>query len=92
MFQVNISNFDMVMESDEGTFMPTGLAFTGSNEARKIMKEIMKLLKPINVTNVFEDGGGADIDYWIKDGVPGERPEWVLKTAELSLGLPEGSP
>lgn len=74
-FQVNISNFDIVMESDEGTFMPTGLAFTGSDKARDIMKEIMKLLQPINVTGVFEEGGGTDINYWIRDGIPGEISE-----------------
>ncbi|XP_019406415.1 PREDICTED: carboxypeptidase Q isoform X2 [Crocodylus porosus] len=67
----NISNFDIVMESDEGTFMPTGLGFTGSDKARGIMKEIMQLLQPINVTNIYESGGGTDIDYWVKDGVPG---------------------
>ncbi|XP_060099445.1 carboxypeptidase Q [Heteronotia binoei] len=69
--KVNISNFDIVMESDEGTFTPTGLAFTGSDKARGIMKEIMKLLQPINVTGVFEEGGGTDINYWIRDGIPG---------------------
>ncbi|XP_072855256.2 carboxypeptidase Q isoform X1 [Pogona vitticeps] len=67
----NISNFNIVMESDEGTFMPTGLAFTGSNSARSIIKEVMKLLKPINVTKVYENGEGTDINYWIHDGVPG---------------------
>ncbi|KAL8181876.1 UNVERIFIED_CONTAM: hypothetical protein K2H54_033397 [Gekko kuhli] len=58
------------MESDEGTFTPTGLAFTGSEKARNIMQEIMKLLQPINVTGVFEGGGGTDISYWIQDGIP----------------------
>ncbi|KYO29408.1 carboxypeptidase Q [Alligator mississippiensis] len=67
----NISNFDIVMESDEGTFMPTGLGFTGSDKARGIMKENMQLLQPINVTAIYESGGGTDIDYWVKDGVPG---------------------
>uniref|UniRef100_A0ACB8FE88 Uncharacterized protein n=1 Tax=Sphaerodactylus townsendi TaxID=933632 RepID=A0ACB8FE88_9SAUR len=67
---VNISHFDIVMESDEGTFMPAGLAFTGSDKARNIMKEIMKLLQPINATGVFEEGGGTDINYWIRDGIP----------------------
>ncbi|XP_061459522.1 carboxypeptidase Q isoform X3 [Rhineura floridana] len=71
MHKENISNFDIVMESDEGTFMPTGLAFTGSSKACDIMKEIMKLLKPINITDVFENGGGTDINYWIHDGIPG---------------------
>uniref|UniRef100_A0A8D0H482 Carboxypeptidase Q n=1 Tax=Sphenodon punctatus TaxID=8508 RepID=A0A8D0H482_SPHPU len=69
--KVNISNFDIVMESDEGTFMPTGLAFTGSDKARSIMREVMQLLQPINVTAVYENGGGTDVDYWVQDGVPG---------------------
>uniref|UniRef100_A0A8C6XCX7 Carboxypeptidase Q n=1 Tax=Naja naja TaxID=35670 RepID=A0A8C6XCX7_NAJNA len=68
--KVNISNFDMVMESDEGTFTPTGLAFTGSLKARCIMKEIMKHLKLLNITDVFEGGGGTDINYWIHEGIP----------------------
>lgn len=71
-FQVNLSNFDIVMESDEGTFTPAGVGFTGTDEARNIMKEIMKLLTPINVTGVFEDGKATDISYWMRDGIPGE--------------------
>lgn len=34
--QVNLSNFDIVMESDMGTFTPVGLQFAGSEEARKV--------------------------------------------------------
>ncbi|XP_044280350.1 carboxypeptidase Q isoform X3 [Varanus komodoensis] len=75
----NISNFDIVMESDEGTFMPTGLGFTGSKEARNIMKEIMKLLQPINVTSVFENGEATDIKYWMQDGIPGEKDAYILE-------------
>uniref|UniRef100_A0A674HWR4 Carboxypeptidase Q n=1 Tax=Terrapene triunguis TaxID=2587831 RepID=A0A674HWR4_9SAUR len=67
----NISNFDIVMESDSGTFMPMGLAFTGSDKARAILKEIMQLLQPINVTNIYENGGETDTEYWVRDGVPG---------------------
>ncbi|XP_030072898.1 carboxypeptidase Q isoform X2 [Microcaecilia unicolor] len=69
--KVNISDFDIVMESDSGTFMPLGLQFTGSDEARTIMKEVMKLLQPINITSLYENGEGTDIDYWIEAGVPG---------------------
>lgn len=69
--KVNLSNFDIVMESDEGTFTPAGVGFTGTDEARNIMKEIMKLLTPINVTGVFEDGKATDISYWMRDGIPG---------------------
>ncbi|XP_063183312.1 carboxypeptidase Q isoform X1 [Chroicocephalus ridibundus] len=67
----NISNFDIVMESDEGTFKPSGLGFTGNAKARDIVKEIMALLQPINVTDVYDNADGTDIDYWMRDGVPG---------------------
>ncbi|XP_009674289.2 carboxypeptidase Q [Struthio camelus] len=67
----NISNFDIVMESDEGTFKPMGLAFTGTDEARSIVKEIMTLLLPINITDIYDTADGTDIDYWMRDGVPG---------------------
>ncbi|KFW05010.1 Carboxypeptidase Q, partial [Eurypyga helias] len=67
----NISNFVIVMESDEGTFKPSGLGFTGNAKARAIVKEIMTLLRPINVTDVYDNADGTDIDYWMRDGVPG---------------------
>ncbi|XP_037658666.1 carboxypeptidase Q isoform X2 [Choloepus didactylus] len=66
-----VSNFSLVMESDLGTFLPYGLQFTGSDQARTIMKEVMSLLRPINVTRVFSGGEGTDINYWIQAGVPG---------------------
>ncbi|XP_025905826.1 carboxypeptidase Q isoform X1 [Nothoprocta perdicaria] len=66
----NISNFDIVMESDEGTFKPMGLAFTGTDEARDIVREIMTLLLPINITDIYDPADGTDIDYWMRAGVP----------------------
>ncbi|XP_067257311.1 carboxypeptidase Q-like isoform X2 [Chanodichthys erythropterus] len=69
--KANISNFDLVMESDLGTFSPLGLQFTGSDKARAIMKEVMKLLAAINVTSLEENGEGTDINMWMKAGVPG---------------------
>ncbi|XP_062935707.1 carboxypeptidase Q isoform X2 [Cynocephalus volans] len=69
--KVNISNYSLVMESDSGTFLPTGLQFTGSEKARAIMKEVMSLLQPLNITQVFCDGEGTDINFWIQAGVPG---------------------
>ncbi|KAM4865108.1 carboxypeptidase Q isoform 2-T2 [Thomomys bottae] len=67
----NISNYSLVMESDAGIFLPTGLQFSGSERARDIMKEIMGLLKHLNVTKVFTGGDGTDINFWIQAGVPG---------------------
>lgn len=75
LLQGNISNFDLVMESDLGTFSPVGLQFTGSDKARAIMKEVMNLLAPINVTSLEEHGEGTDINMWMKAGVPGQF-EW----------------
>lgn len=69
--KVNASNYSLVMESDTGTFIPTGIQFTGSDQARAIMKEIMNLLRPLNITEVFNDGEGTDINFWIQAGVPG---------------------
>lgn len=65
------------MESDGGTFLPYGLQFTGSDKARAIMKEVMGLLQPVNVTQVFSDGEGADINFWIQAGVPGKTKDKV---------------
>uniref|UniRef100_G1NHR0 Carboxypeptidase Q n=1 Tax=Meleagris gallopavo TaxID=9103 RepID=G1NHR0_MELGA len=67
----NISNFDIVMESDEGTFKPSGLAFTGNAKAHDIVREIMALLLPINITEVYDAADGTDINFWMRDGVPG---------------------
>uniref|UniRef100_A0A9L0J9R9 Carboxypeptidase Q n=1 Tax=Equus asinus TaxID=9793 RepID=A0A9L0J9R9_EQUAS len=69
--KANSSNYSLVMESDSGTFLPSGLQFTGSDKARAIMEEVMSLLKPINITQVFRAGEGTDINFWIQAGVPG---------------------
>jgi len=39
MWQVNISNVDLVMESDMGTFAPVALQFTGSPAAQKVGRQ-----------------------------------------------------
>ncbi|XP_042560657.1 carboxypeptidase Q-like [Clupea harengus] len=67
----NISNFDLVMESDLGTFTPLGLQFSGSKQAEAIMQEVVKLLAPINTTALEEHGEGTDIELWMEAGVPG---------------------
>ncbi|XP_057164067.1 carboxypeptidase Q isoform X2 [Ursus arctos] len=69
--KANISNYSLVMESDEGTFLPSGLQFTGSEKARAIVEEVMTLLQPVNITQVFRAGEGTDINFWIQAGVPG---------------------
>ncbi|KAK7066432.1 hypothetical protein SK128_013769 [Halocaridina rubra] len=63
-------NFQIIMESDGGTFNPTALAFKGNIEATCIMQEILKLLAPLNITEVLPGGGGPDIGNWGRVGVP----------------------
>ncbi|KAM8871181.1 carboxypeptidase Q-like [Spinachia spinachia] len=69
--KVNMSNFDLVMESDLGTFAPVALQFTGSDAAQKVMAEVVKLLAPINTTELETRGEGTDISPWMQAGVPG---------------------
>ncbi|XP_041649879.1 carboxypeptidase Q-like [Cheilinus undulatus] len=69
--KVNLSNFDLVMESDSGTFTPLALQFAGSDAARKVMEEVVKLLAPINTTKLEAHGEGTDISPWMQAGVPG---------------------
>lgn len=69
--KVNASNFSLVMESDIGTFMPEGISFRGGEKAVAIMREVMSLLKPINVTKLKVENVGGDITFWVRDGVPG---------------------
>ncbi|XP_056142300.1 carboxypeptidase Q-like [Lampris incognitus] len=69
--KVNMSNYNLVMESDLGTFTPVALQFTGSNAARKVMEQVLKLLAPINTTKLETHGEGTDISPWMQAGVPG---------------------
>lgn len=48
----------------------------GKCREKKITEEThptasMNLLRPINITQVFEAGEGTDINFWIQAGVPG---------------------
>ncbi|KAG7308380.1 hypothetical protein JYU34_005577 [Plutella xylostella] len=65
-------NINFVMESDEGTFKPLGLTVGGSQHARCIVAEVLKLFSSINATAlVEEDAPGSDIVALVSQGVPG---------------------
>ncbi|XP_067039144.1 carboxypeptidase Q-like isoform X1 [Acropora muricata] len=70
-------NFSLVMESDYGTFTPLGLLFKGSEKAAAIMREVMKLLQPINASELILGPVSGDIVFWVNEGVPAGS----LKTA-----------
>ncbi|XP_062607867.1 carboxypeptidase Q-like [Saccostrea cucullata] len=67
----NVSNFDLVMESDGGTFMPLGFQFNGNSAAKSIMKKIIEPLQKVRSIPLLPNGGGEDIAEWINAGVPG---------------------
>uniref|UniRef100_A0A1B6G529 Carboxypeptidase Q n=1 Tax=Cuerna arida TaxID=1464854 RepID=A0A1B6G529_9HEMI len=61
-------NFIAMMESDEGTFTPFGLEFMGSDEGGCIIKEILKLMEPINATQFKNSSDvGSDITVWANE-------------------------
>ena len=60
----------LAIESDAGTFKPTGFGFTGTPEAYAIVQEIGRLLEPIEASTITRGGGGADIGPMRPYGVP----------------------
>lgn len=65
-------NINFIMESDEGTFAPLGLAVGGNQKTRCIVAEILKLFQSINASTVVEDDSpGSDITVFTSKGIPG---------------------
>ena len=63
-------NYSILFESDLGVFLPYGIQFSGSPEAKAIMQQIGQLLVSINASEVYNNGSGTDVDWWRADKVP----------------------
>lgn len=51
---------------------PTGLDFSGNADAECLLKEILKLMTPLNATAFAKPtDGGPDIERWTERGFPG---------------------
>jgi carboxypeptidase Q len=61
----------LAIESDGGVFRPIGFGFTGSDSARAILRQVVRLLAPIGADSLLPAGGGADIGPIMQRGVPG---------------------
>ena len=83
------ANYSIMFESDDGTFTPTGIRFTGSGKAKAILEIIggtyLKNLKGIDASRVFNSASISDIEDWQSLNVPtgslsnvyeGERYFW----------------
>ncbi|KYM96205.1 PREDICTED: carboxypeptidase Q-like [Cyphomyrmex costatus] len=64
-------NMQFVMESDFGTFTPTGLEVSGNEMTKCILQRIMRLLAPLGDLKLKSPCTAPDISFWIKAGVPG---------------------
>ncbi|XP_065095319.1 carboxypeptidase Q-like [Ochlerotatus camptorhynchus] len=85
--------FNFFFESDSGTFNPLGYGFAGNDEAKCIFQEIVKLLAPLNATEVSSSSSaGPDVTDWSAAGYPGagllnanDRYFWFHHTAGDSM-------
>jgi carboxypeptidase Q len=68
----------LMLESDSGVFEPTGFGFSGSEAARRAVREIATLLEPIGAATIGDSGGGADIAPSVQAG---SIPSMSLETA-----------
>ncbi len=69
--RAEVDNHILAIESDAGVFSPQGFGVTASPEAMTIIREVARLLAPINADSIVTGGGGADIGPIMELGVPG---------------------
>ena len=56
------SNHVFALEADSGVFEPARFGFSGGLAARTVVREILSLMAPLNLSDLISGGGGADID------------------------------
>lgn len=61
----------LAIESDYGTFHPTGFGYSGNEGGLAILRQVVGLLSAIGPMQVTTPGGGADIGPIMAEGVPG---------------------
>ncbi len=87
--QGELARHIVAMESDSGTFAPTGIAFTGSRAAKPIIQSLSAFLgSRLNAGKLEEGAGEMDIAPLLAEGVPNlglrvqrERYFWYHHTA-----------
>lgn len=63
-----LANHVMMLESDSGTFRPSGFGLSANERARATVREIASLLDAIGVSKIEDSGGGADISPSVRAG------------------------
>jgi carboxypeptidase Q len=67
-YRKDLHHHVLMLESDSGVFKPTGFGFSGSDRARRRVKEIAGLLTRIGADRITQGGGGADIGPSVQAG------------------------
>ncbi|HEY0078231.1 MAG TPA: M20/M25/M40 family metallo-hydrolase [Pyrinomonadaceae bacterium] len=72
-YKAEAGNHVLAIETDSGIFRPTGfgLAQEASPQTRANVQELARLLRSIGADRIDPDGGGADIDPMMKEGMTG---------------------
>jgi len=60
----------LAIESDSGSFQPTGFTFKGSEPARTVVEQIGSLLEGIQANQIISGGAGSDVEQLAPAGVP----------------------
>jgi carboxypeptidase Q len=69
---LEVKNHVLAIESDYGTFHPTGYSFTGKKKAKEVLESVIGLLsESVGEMTIRTPGGGADIGPLMAEGVPG---------------------
>ncbi len=66
-----IKDHVLAIESDYGTFHPSGFSYSGNKAAQEVLGQVVGLLKEVGPMTVTTPGGGADIGPLMAEGVPG---------------------
>ncbi len=65
-----LSKFMLAIESDSGSFDPTGFSFKGSKAAMAGIEEVASLLEGMKANKVVSGGAGTDVEQLAPGGVP----------------------
>lgn len=88
-----VADHVLAIESDYGTFHPTGFSYGGNDRAKDVLARVLGLLEArVGPMSLTPGGGGADIGPLMREGVPGlgldhkdERYFWYHHSAADTL-------
>jgi carboxypeptidase Q len=68
--QAELAKCDLAIETDSGTYAPTGFSFKGSPAGKSAIEEVATLLEGLKSDKVVAGGAGTDVEQLAPTGVP----------------------